>query len=97
MHRFVLSFFAISFASALGAETWTQFDYPGSTATMIMGISGERIVGWYQDGDHNPYQSFLHENGAWDTLEYPGASKTVVYGIDGDKIVGARTLSAPLI
>ena len=80
MHRFVLSFFAIFFASALGAETWTQLDYPGSTLTTITAISGERIVGWYRDDNHNPYQSFLYENGTWDTLEYPGASKTVVYG-----------------
>lgn len=55
--------------------------------TYIRGISGEKIVGYYNVGG---WHGFIYDmtTQTWSTLDAPGASDTIVKGIDGDDIVG---------
>jgi probable HAF family extracellular repeat protein len=73
--------------------TWTPFVYPGSWNTMPRGISGNDVVGYWQEElyvwprrpiDHG----FLYSNGNWISLDYPGAHSTIAYGVSNGKVVG---------
>jgi uncharacterized membrane protein len=69
------------------ADTWTTLDYPGGSRTQAFGISGNSIVGTYQDSSSN-LNSFLYNGTTWTTLGYPGGFRTEVSGISGNSIVG---------
>ena len=58
--------------------------------TYAQGISGNNIVGYYNNGINNPNHSFLYNNATknWTNLDYPGSTGTWATGIDGSRIVG---------
>jgi len=43
------------------AGTWTTLDYPGAYQTVARGISGDSIVGIYNDGSGSPSHGFIYE------------------------------------
>ena len=54
---------------------------------IINGISGNNVVGVYQDNSGNDH-GFLYDGTTWTTLDYPGAPATEARGISGSSIVG---------
>lgn len=64
------------------AGTWTSLDapFPDAYQTVIQGISGDNIIGYYSDS--SGAQSFVYNNGNWAIL--PLASRC----IDGDNVLG---------
>lgn len=79
------------------AGTWTTLDYPGAVATVVHGINGNNIVGWYSDGSRNiprnNIHGFVYDGTSWVTLDMPGLSNTQIFDIDGSNIVGFSSSS----
>ena len=72
-------------------KTWTDLNVPGAIATYPSGISGDKIVGYYQQNASSSGEfSFLKDGTNYITnLSMPNALSTVAIGIDGSNIVGA--------
>jgi hypothetical protein len=68
--------------------TWIALDMPRAISTQVGGISGNTLVGTYQDSSHHQH-GFVYENSTWSTLDIPGVSQTVINDIDADNIVGS--------
>ena len=70
-------------------SSFITMDVPGSSATMILGIDGDRIVGCYWGDDSIPH-GFLGsvEKKTFKTLDVPGTYSTMLSGINGKTIVG---------
>ncbi len=75
-------------APANAAWTWTKLDYPGAIWTRANGISGDTIVGDYEDstGRHG----FLYDGSIWISLTDPDAEYgiTVPRGISENRVAG---------
>jgi hypothetical protein len=68
----------------------TTLDAPSSAQTYAWGISGSRIVGYFQDTPpYYEYYGFLREGTNWTALYAPDSINTYAWGIDGTKIVGS--------
>jgi hypothetical protein len=67
---------------------FVTIDVPGATGTHVQGISGNNIVGYYQNatGQHG----FLYNGSTYTTLDDPNASpgETFAYGVSGSTVVG---------
>lgn len=86
------------FALATGAVTqqgrgqsWTYkpLNYPGSTQTIISGMSGSNVLGMYKD-TAGVNHGFVYNNdvASWKSLDFPGATETRTYDMSGNTIVG---------
>src|SRR5262249_27439497 len=80
-------------ALATTITAWTTIDYPGADATEALGISGSKIVGWYNIGGNN--HGFVYNNSAWTSFDDPSAPTTVgdssgtfFTGVSGTNVVG---------
>lgn len=73
---------------------YTTFDFPGAATTQLRGVSGDNIVGTYQD------QSGLNHAFIWDgshftTLDDPLATNgTFATGVSGTTVIGAYNVGA---
>lgn len=70
--------------------TWTTLDFPGARQTQPYAVSGNNVVGWYQD---NLGQGgwFLYDGASWTRLYLPNparAQHSEVTGISGSSIAG---------
>jgi probable HAF family extracellular repeat protein len=82
---------ALSFGTAMRAQTFVSFDVPGSTSTAAVGINNDgAVVGNYADSAGKVH-GYLLKDGNFTTIDYPGALKTAAIGINsqGD-IVGTH-------
>lgn len=68
--------------------TFNEFQFPGSHSTMPRDISGNKVVGSYQNGATFVDESFLYDNGTWAPLNHPDYYYTWAESIDGNKVVG---------
>lgn len=83
-HAFMLE------GNELDGEVFTPIAYPGGDLTSVGGISGNKIVGSYRDGNLHR-QGFIYEDGVYRSYSYPGAIHTRIRDIDGNLIVGYFT------
>src|SRR5207302_4664 len=76
-------------AKAQGAFNYATLDFPGSTATLALGINDHgQIVGSYVAAGGTTH-GFLLSDGSYTTLDYPGATATEARGINkSGQIVG---------
>jgi hypothetical protein len=76
--------------------TFKTIDDPlaGNAGTEVNGISGNYIVGSYEDASAKSH-GFLFDGSNYFTVDYPGSPLTVVVGIDGNTIVGYYDLLDP--
>ena len=79
----------------LSTTSLTTLNYPGAVTTGLYGISGNNIVGGYQNAsDQDPSDYFWYYHGCfyngttWAAVNMPGALYTWPNGIDGNNIVG---------
>jgi hypothetical protein len=68
------------------AGTLTTLDAPGAVDTVVYGIDGSNLVGYYTSG--GSFHGFLYDGTTWTTLDKPGADHTWIRGIDGGNLVG---------
>lgn len=69
-------------------------DVPGSVDTEATGISGNLIVGWYDNQTANgvgPNHGFIYNGTTYTTVDVPGSAKTSIAGISGNEFVGEYT------
>ena len=89
------SAFVLLFVASITAQaryTYTSLNAPlGVFGTWALGISGNNIVGYYEDANAE-FHGFLHDGSSWRTLDDPvvssGAYGTHAWGISGNNIVG---------
>jgi probable HAF family extracellular repeat protein len=81
----------LSIGTAVAAETYISFDFPGSTATNADGINADgAVVGWYMDSTGKQH-GYLLSAGNFTTIDYPGALSVIARGInDQGDIVGTH-------
>ena len=73
----------------IATQSLTILNYPGADRTMICGIDGSNLVGYY---DHHGFvYNMTTQN--WTTIDVPGATYTRIYDIDGSNLVGSSTLN----
>jgi len=84
---FLLLAVSVSLAATAHAQTWTPLSYPGARSTSAYGVSGNKVVGFYEDSSSHS-RGFLYNGGSWTPLDYPGAAQTLPIGISGNRIVG---------
>jgi hypothetical protein len=93
----LLAAFTAPATSQLRATTltfnYTSFDYPSAVNTEAYGISGNNIVGQYQDSTGNQY-GFLYNGSIFTKIADPlaklgGSFGTSAQGISGNNIVGS--------
>src|SRR5579871_6571692 len=66
---------------------YLNFDVPGGSFTQVTGISGNNVVGTYNDGSSLTH-GFLYNGSTFTTLSVPGAINTIVNGVSGNAVVG---------
>jgi hypothetical protein len=69
-------------------SSYLAITVPGAVNTFALGISGSKIVGYY---DGPTTQGFLFNGKTYSTIDFPGAYRTFLTGISGDSIVGYYT------
>jgi hypothetical protein len=69
---------------------YTTLNVSGASATWAYGISGTKVVGYYQIAGVGSYtnQGFIYTDGNYITLSFPGAVDTYPQGISDHNIVG---------
>jgi hypothetical protein len=91
--------FALAVASLVAAPgvsrggttySYMTLDVPGATSTQAFGISGDVVVGSYEDSQGVTH-GFSETGGAYTTLDVPGATSTTANGVDGGTVVGTYT------
>jgi len=92
MKNKILSQTALALLLAVTARAqnynYTTIDDPLGVNTFAQGISGNNIVGYYEDSSGN-YNGFLYNGSTYTTLNNPlGVNGTFAIGIDGNNIVG---------
>ena len=88
----ILCAFTLWCGSAVAADNFISFDYPGATSTRASGINADgMVVGQYLDSAGKQHGFFLF-GGSFTTIDYPNAVATGALGINsqGD-IVGQYT------
>jgi hypothetical protein len=65
-------------------QATTLLDFPGSTNSVVTGIDGSNIVGYYWNDQSQPPLSFIYNGTDWETLDLPSHPTE----IDGDNIIG---------
>jgi hypothetical protein len=77
-------------------STYTTINYPGSVTlpnqtqipgTTLRGISGNNVVGIYEDASLN-FHGFLYNSGTYTAINVPGASYTETTGVSGNNVIG---------
>jgi len=69
--------------------SWTTIDKPGAINTSFDGISGSKLVGYYDS--HGAVYDMT--GGTWTIHDMPGASFTCINGISGSNLAGYYTAS----
>ena len=87
---FAMFLWAAAAAPSL-AITYATLDFPGSNYTVANAISGNNVVGNYNDSSSG--HGFLYNGSTYTTLDYPGGNGTEAEGLSGSKIVGGYTTS----
>ena len=59
----------------------------GGSVTQAMAVSGQLVVGYYDDSSPNSH-GFLYDGSAYQTLDDPLGMNTILTGVDGTTIVG---------
>ena len=72
--------------SPADAGTFTDIGPAGATSVNPVGISGNNIVGAYQDSNYNSY-FFLFNGSTYSDLPSPPGSISNYTGIDGNNII----------
>ena len=75
---------------------FTLFDFPGATASLVLGINFQNntIVGGYGTVNGSSFEHGFLYNGDFATIDFPGDTHTVAFGInDNSKIVGSYSVS----
>ena len=86
---------AVAATSTYGTPwTWTPLNYPGAMTTWAYGISGNNIVGYYEDSSYAPHP-FLYNGTTWTDLHSLNATANYARGIDGSNIVGGYDGTRP--
>lgn len=69
-------------------SSYATVDVPGAVGdgTRALGISGSKIVGYYQDA--NGHHGFIYDGSSFTTFDVPGSLDTFATGINGNNIVG---------
>ena len=67
--------------------SFLQLAVPGATATFATGISGNNVLGYYEE--NGDYYGYLYNNGNYTTISVPNATSTITWGIENDTIVGS--------
>jgi hypothetical protein len=75
-----------------GAGTYTTFDFPGSSATLISDISGSSIIGTYSASGKG--HGYLYDGSTYTTLDVTGATSTYFVSVYGNRVVGSYADSA---
>lgn len=87
----VLALLLVAGAGTSLAITYTPIDEPlvgSSIGTVVTGISGSNIVGFYGDSA-NSVHGFLYDGSTYKTLDNPlGIGRTYANGISGGNVVG---------
>jgi hypothetical protein len=73
---------------ALAQYDYTTFTVPSATSTMALAISGNTVVGGYQEGQ---IDGFIYNGTSFTTFNVPSSTETLAYGISGNNIVGSYT------
>ena len=60
---------------------------PETTSTIALGVSGNNVVGYYDDGS-GWYRGFLYDGLNYTTVDYPGAIDTFPVAVSGNNVVG---------
>ena len=86
---FLVAIVALSAAVAQASGgTYTTLDPPGSGFTQADGVSGNDVVGYYNDAGGIEH-GFLYNGSGYTTLDYPGSTDTEAFGISGNNVIGA--------
>ena len=80
-----LAAFAVHF-NASAQYAFTKLDVPGAVKTEAYGVSGNNVVGYFQNG--GGIHGFLYNGSAFTTLNVPGAVQTYATGISGNRVAG---------
>ena len=78
---------AMAQSSPASSYNFTTLDPPGSKFTMAIGVSGNAVVGTYEDANGAEH-GFVYNGSAYTNLDVPGARWNECDGISGSTIVG---------
>src|SRR5262245_23568259 len=81
---FVLLFGGVEWAKA-GA--YIALNFPGAPSTAALGISGNNVVGYYNDGG-SVTLGFLFDGKSYKTIDPNGFTYTFATGVSGKNIIG---------
>ena len=88
MNRATLVLSALLLCGAGQAKAgYVTLDPPGSTITLVYGVSGGNVVGSYYDSVGMSH-GFLYDGSGFTTLDPPGSNYTVAQGVSGANVVG---------
>jgi hypothetical protein len=89
VHNLQSGVFGVQGGASPTSYTFTTIDYPGAFSTWVYDISGNNILGGYEDAMSNTH-GFLYSisNSTYTAINVPGAVVTRVSGISGDNILG---------
>ena len=72
---------------AYNGSNYTTIDPSGSRSTQATGVSGNNVVGYYEDA--NQVQHGFEYNGSiYATIDPSGSIDTIVFAISGNNVVG---------
>lgn len=69
------------------ANNWNTLDYPGASATYVRDISGNNLVGFYDDASNHTH-GFLYNGTTWTNFDMQGSRMTRIDAIDGGSYAG---------
>ena len=79
--------FCVAIVQQVSGGVFTSLDFPGSTSTYPLSVSGNNVVGKYYSSDSTDY-GFLYDGSSYTTLHPPGAYCSDAIAVSGNEIIG---------
>jgi hypothetical protein len=70
-------------------ENWVTIDPIGSVKTILLGIEGDNLVGFYNDSASTDHHGFHYDGTSYTVLDAPEAQLTWLQDMDGGDYIGA--------
>jgi hypothetical protein len=92
VHNLQSGVFGVQGGAPPTSYTFTTIDYPGAVSTWVHDISGNNILGGYEDAKgKTPGFLYSISNSTYTTINVPDSFATHVYDISDNNIVGSYT------
>src|ERR1041385_1979979 len=84
----VFGLIALAGSNQVCGITFTEVKVPGTFETVVNGVCGSTVVGYYYNYDESSTHGFIYDGSTFKTVDCPWGAYNSITGISGGTVVG---------